>query len=70
MERMKGEAEARARADRMARTSRKVRKESMLVNADLAVIDRDPVSKCGEVWFASLERVSGRLPLGLPEFRR
>jgi hypothetical protein len=31
-----------ARAERMARASRKVRKESMRVNADFAAIERDP----------------------------
>ncbi len=36
------EAEARARAERMARASRKVRKESMRVNAEFAVIERAP----------------------------
>ncbi len=42
VERMNREAEARARAERMARVSRKVRKESMRVNADFAAIERDP----------------------------
>jgi hypothetical protein len=41
MERMKGEVEACVRADRIARTSRKVREESMLVNAEFAAIERD-----------------------------
>ncbi len=40
--RMNREAEARARAGRMARASRKVRKESMAVNAEFATIERDP----------------------------
>ena len=40
--RMNREAEARARAERMARASRKVRKESMAVNAEFATIERDP----------------------------
>jgi len=42
LERMNREAEARARAERMARASRKVRKESMRVNAEFAAIERDP----------------------------
>jgi hypothetical protein len=41
MERMNGEVEACVRADRIARTSRKVREESMLVNAEFAAIERD-----------------------------
>jgi metal-responsive CopG/Arc/MetJ family transcriptional regulator len=39
---MNREAEARARAERMARMSRKVAKESMAVNAEFAAIERDP----------------------------
>ena len=42
IERMNREAEARARAERMARASRKVRKESLAVNAEFAAIERDP----------------------------
>ena len=42
IERMNREAEARARAERMARASRKVRKESLAVNAEFAGIERDP----------------------------
>jgi len=42
VEQMNRDAEARARAERMARVSRKVRKESMRVNADFASIERDP----------------------------
>jgi metal-responsive CopG/Arc/MetJ family transcriptional regulator len=42
IERMNREAEARARAQRIARASRKVRKESMRVNAEFAAIERDP----------------------------
>lgn len=42
IERMNREAEARNRADRMAASSRKVRKESMRVNAEFARIERDP----------------------------
>jgi len=41
IESMNREAEARARAERMARASRKVRKESMRVNAEFAAIERD-----------------------------
>ncbi len=42
LERMNHEAELRARAERMARASRKVRKESMRVNAEFASVERDP----------------------------
>ena len=42
IEKMNREVEARARAERMARASRKVRKESMRVNAEFAAIERDP----------------------------
>lgn len=42
IERMNHDAEARARAERMAAASRKVRKESMRVNAEFARIERDP----------------------------
>jgi metal-responsive CopG/Arc/MetJ family transcriptional regulator len=42
IERMNREAEARSRAERMAASSRKVRKGSMRVNAELARIERDP----------------------------
>ncbi len=42
VERMNREAEARARAERIARASRKVAKESMRVNAEFAAIERDP----------------------------
>jgi metal-responsive CopG/Arc/MetJ family transcriptional regulator len=42
LERMNREAEARTRAERMARASRKVRKDSMRVNAEFAAIERDP----------------------------
>ena len=41
-QRMNREAEARARAERMAKASRRVRKESMRVNAEFAAIERDP----------------------------
>jgi metal-responsive CopG/Arc/MetJ family transcriptional regulator len=42
IERMNHEAEARARAERMVRASRKVRRESMRVNAEFAAIECDP----------------------------
>ena len=42
IERMNREAEAQARAERIARASRKVRRESLRVNADFAAIERDP----------------------------
>jgi hypothetical protein len=42
IERMNREAEARIRAERMARASRRVRKESMRVNSEFAALDRDP----------------------------
>ena len=42
IERMNREAETRARAERMAQVSRKVRKESLRVNAAFAAIERDP----------------------------
>jgi metal-responsive CopG/Arc/MetJ family transcriptional regulator len=42
IERMNREAEARTRAERMARVSRKVRRDSMRVNAAFAAIERDP----------------------------
>jgi metal-responsive CopG/Arc/MetJ family transcriptional regulator len=42
LERMNDEAETRARAERMARASRKVRKESMRVNAEFARLRYDP----------------------------
>jgi metal-responsive CopG/Arc/MetJ family transcriptional regulator len=42
LERMNREAEARERAERLAVASRKVRKESMRVNAEFARIERDP----------------------------
>jgi len=40
IERMNREVETRARADRMAAASEKVRKESMRVNAEFAAIER------------------------------
>jgi len=42
IERMNREAEARVRAERMTRASRKVRKESMRVNTEFAAVERDP----------------------------
>ena len=42
VERMNRESKARTQAERMAQASRKVRKESMRVNADFEVIERDP----------------------------
>jgi hypothetical protein len=39
---MNRDAECRARAERIARASRRVRKESMRVNAEFAAIERDP----------------------------
>ena len=42
IERMNRDAEACARAARIAAASRKVRKESMRVNAKFAGIERDP----------------------------
>jgi hypothetical protein len=42
IENMNRESEARARAARLAEASRKVRKESMRVNAEFAVFERDP----------------------------
>ncbi len=42
IERMNRETRARIRAKRMAEASRKVRKESMRVNAEFASIERDP----------------------------
>jgi metal-responsive CopG/Arc/MetJ family transcriptional regulator len=42
LEKMNRDAETRARAERMARASRKVRKESMRVNSEFAAIERDP----------------------------
>lgn len=42
IERMNRETRARIRAKRMAEASRKVRKESMRVNAEFAATERDP----------------------------
>jgi hypothetical protein len=39
---MNREAEDQVRAERMARVSRKVRKQSLRVNAEFASIERDP----------------------------
>jgi predicted DNA-binding protein len=53
IERMNGEAEARALAERMARASRKVRKESMRVNAEFAAIERDSGGRTFKALLAS-----------------
>lgn len=42
IERMNRETRARLRAKRLAEVSRKVRKESMRVNAEFGAIERDP----------------------------
>lgn len=42
IERMNRETRARLRANRLAEVSRRVRKESMRVNAEFAAIERDP----------------------------
>ncbi|MBI2372018.1 MAG: CopG family transcriptional regulator [Deltaproteobacteria bacterium] len=42
IERMNRETNARLRANRLAEVSRRVRKESMRVNAEFAAIERDP----------------------------
>ena len=42
IERLNRDAEARARAERLATASRKVAKESRRVNAEFAAIERDP----------------------------
>jgi metal-responsive CopG/Arc/MetJ family transcriptional regulator len=42
LERMNHEAEPRARAERMVRASRRVRRESMRVNTEFAAIEHDP----------------------------
>lgn len=42
IERMNRETRAHLRAQRLAEVSRRVRKESMRVNAELAAIERDP----------------------------
>jgi hypothetical protein len=39
---MNREAETRGRSERIGRASRKVRRESMRVNAEFARIERDP----------------------------
>ena len=63
IERMNREAEARALAERMARASRKVRKESMRVNAELAAVERDPGGRTFKAVLASA-------PLNGVEIRR
>jgi metal-responsive CopG/Arc/MetJ family transcriptional regulator len=42
IDRMNREAEASARAERMARASHRVRRQSMRVNAEFEAIERDP----------------------------
>ncbi len=42
IERMNRETRAQVRASRLAEVSRKVRRESMRVNAEFAAIERDP----------------------------
>lgn len=42
VERMNQEIQAQHRAKRLAEVSRKVRKESMKINAEFAAIERDP----------------------------
>jgi predicted transcriptional regulator len=42
IERMNRETRARLRAGRLAEASRKVRRESLKVNAEFAAIERDP----------------------------
>ena len=42
IEQMNREAETRTLAERIARASRKVRKESARVNAEFAAVERDP----------------------------
>jgi hypothetical protein len=42
IERMNREMQARLRARRLAEVSRRVRRESMRVNAEFAAIERDP----------------------------
>lgn len=42
IERMNDETAARLRAERLTAASRKVRKESMKVNAEFAAVDPDP----------------------------
>jgi predicted DNA-binding protein len=42
IEHMNNETQARIRAKRLAEASRKVRKESMKVNAEFAAIEKDP----------------------------
>jgi|HubBroStandDraft_4_1064222.scaffolds.fasta_scaffold185330_2 metal-responsive CopG/Arc/MetJ family transcriptional regulator len=53
IERMNHEAEARIRAERMARASRKVAKESMRVNAEFDRIERDSRGRTFKVLLAA-----------------
>jgi metal-responsive CopG/Arc/MetJ family transcriptional regulator len=63
IQRMNREVEARVRSERMARASRKVRKESMRVNAEFAAIERDPEGRTFKALLASA-------PLDSVEIRR
>jgi metal-responsive CopG/Arc/MetJ family transcriptional regulator len=60
IERMNREAEARVRAERMARASRKVRKESMRVNAEFAAIERNSSGRTFKALLASAPLEGGR----------
>ena len=51
--RMNREVEARVRSEQMARASRKVRKESMRVNAEFGAIERDPEGRTFKALLAS-----------------
>ena len=64
IERMNREVEARARAERIARVSHEVRKESMRVNAEFAAIERDPGGRTFKPLLASapLDGVEIRRP--------
>ncbi len=53
IERMNRECEARARAERIAQASRKVRKESMRVNAEFGRIECDPGGRTFKALLAS-----------------
>jgi predicted DNA-binding protein len=53
IERMNREVEARVRAERMARASRKVRNGSMRVNAEFAAIERDSGGRTFKALLAS-----------------
>jgi len=53
IERMNRETPARSRAERMALASRKVRKESMRVNAEFSAIERDSGGRTFKALLAS-----------------